>query len=209
MLIIPGVEADEARLAAICDKYGIAELRVSSRGPCGEAAPDSDIDILYTLRPGRRLGWDIAAFTGCAWLLPLALRLAHGIQHAGRCDIRVSRLGGGAFGISRRVFSALASTLTVTVLTIYFLADLPRLPRSAVLLFPRALRARFGRITDVMVDKVGSYMIGNILISLVAGLAAFGALRVPFAVPLAFLVAVTDLIPMVGATIAELIPPRR
>jgi len=113
-----------------------------------------------------------------------------------------ARLGSGAFGISRRVFSALAATLTVTVLTIYFLFDLPRL------LFPRAYRARFDRIGDVMVDKVGSYMIGNILISLVAGLAAFGALAalgVPFAVPLAFLVAVTDLIPMVGATIGAVV----
>ena len=27
MLIMPGAEADEARLAAICDKYGIAELK--------------------------------------------------------------------------------------------------------------------------------------------------------------------------------------
>jgi len=25
----------------------------------GEVRPDSDIDILYTLRPGRRLGWEI------------------------------------------------------------------------------------------------------------------------------------------------------
>ena len=25
----------------------------------GTARPDSDIDILYTLRPGRRLGWEI------------------------------------------------------------------------------------------------------------------------------------------------------
>jgi predicted PurR-regulated permease PerM len=119
-----------------------------------------------------------------------------------------ARLGSGAFGISRRVFSALAATLTVTVLTIYFLVDLPRLQRSAVLLFPRAHRARFGHIGDVLVDKVGSYMIGNILISLVAGLAAFGALAalgVPFAVPLAFLVAVTDLIPMVGATIGAVV----
>jgi uncharacterized protein len=57
MLIIPGVEADEARLAAICDKYGIAELKVSGSRARGEAAPDSD--ILYTLRPGRRLGRDI------------------------------------------------------------------------------------------------------------------------------------------------------
>jgi predicted PurR-regulated permease PerM len=119
-----------------------------------------------------------------------------------------ARLGSGAFGISRRVFSALAATLTVTVLTIYFLVDLPRLQRSVVLLFPRAHRARFGHIGDVLVDKVGSYMIGNILISLVAGLAAFGALAalgVPFAVPLAFLVAVTDLIPMVGATIGAVV----
>ena len=118
------------------------------------------------------------------------------------------RLGSGAFGLSRRMFSAVASTLTVAVLTVYFLADLPRLRRSAVLLFPRAHRARFGRVADVMVDKVGSYMIGNILISLVAGLAAFGALAalgVPFAVPLAFVVAVTDLIPMIGATLGAVI----
>ncbi len=123
-------------------------------------------------------------------------------------DSLPARLGSGAFGISRRVLSALAATLTVTVLTIYFLADLPRLQRSAVLLFPRAHRARFSQIADVLVDKVGSYMIGNILISLVAGLAAFGALAalgVPFAVPLAFLVAVTDLIPMVGATIGAVV----
>src|SRR5438309_3698830 len=59
MLIIPGVEADEARLAAICDKYGIAELKVFGSRARGEAEPDSDIDILYTLRPGRRLGWEV------------------------------------------------------------------------------------------------------------------------------------------------------
>jgi predicted PurR-regulated permease PerM len=118
------------------------------------------------------------------------------------------RLGSGAFGVSRRVFSVLASTLTVAVLTIYFLADLPRLRRSVVLLFPRAHRAKFSRAADVMVDKVGSYMIGNILISLIAGVAAFAALSVlgvPFAVPLAFVVAVTDLIPMIGATLGAVI----
>jgi predicted PurR-regulated permease PerM len=118
------------------------------------------------------------------------------------------RLGSGAFGISKRVFSAVASTLTVAVLTVYFLADMPRLRSNAALLFPRAHRARFSRIADVMVDKVGSYMMGNILISLVAGLAAFGALAalgVPFAVPLAFVVAVTDLIPMIGATLGAVI----
>jgi predicted PurR-regulated permease PerM len=68
-------------------------------------------------------------------------------------------------------FSTLASAVLVAVLTIYFLADLPRLQRGAVQLFPRADRDRFARIAGVMVDKVGSYMIGNIAISLIAGVA--------------------------------------
>ena len=118
------------------------------------------------------------------------------------------KLSSGAAGFTRRTFSTLASALLVVVLTIYFLVDLPRLQRSVVQLFPRAHRDRFARIADVMVDKVGSYMIGNIAISLIAGVATFVALTalgVPFAVPLAFLVAVTDLIPLIGATLGAVI----
>jgi len=60
----------------------------------------------------------------------------------------------------------------------------------------------------VVVEKVGDYMIGNLLISLAAGLASFAVfagLGVPFAVPLAFVVAVCDLIPMIGATLGAVI----
>jgi len=94
------------------------------------------------------------------------------------------------------------------VLTIYFMADMPRLRHGATRLFPAAHRARAGRVADVMVDKVGSYMIGNLLISLAAGLASFALfaiLGVPFAVPLAFVVAVCDLIPTIGATLGAVI----
>jgi hypothetical protein len=52
VLIIPGAEVDEARLAAICDRYGIAELKIFGSQARGTAQPGSDIDILYTLRPG-------------------------------------------------------------------------------------------------------------------------------------------------------------
>jgi predicted PurR-regulated permease PerM len=114
------------------------------------------------------------------------------------------RLGNGLLGFTGRLFSALFSTLTVVVLTIYFMADLPRLRRGALRLFPRAHRAESGRIADVIIDKVGAYMIGNILISLVAGVAAFivfTVLGVPFSVPLALVVALCDLIPLIGATL--------
>jgi predicted PurR-regulated permease PerM len=118
------------------------------------------------------------------------------------------RLGSGLLGYTRRLFGALASALTVAVLTVYFMSDLPRLRHGVRQLFPKAHRARFGRIADVMVDKVGDYMIGNLLISLAAGLASFAvfaALGVPFAVPLAFVVALCDLIPMIGATLGAVI----
>jgi predicted PurR-regulated permease PerM len=118
------------------------------------------------------------------------------------------RLGSGLLGLTRRLFGALFSTLTVLVLTVYFMADLPRLRHGLLRLFPHAHRARFGRIADVMVDKVGDYMIGNLLISLTAGLASFAvleALGVPFAVPLAFVVALCDLIPMIGAALGAVV----
>ncbi|WP_196279159.1 AI-2E family transporter [Catellatospora vulcania] len=98
----------------------------------------------------------------------------------------------------------LATTLTVVVLSLYFLADMPRLRRRAQLVAPDRHRERVRRIVDTAVDKVGSYMIGNVLISLIAGVVAYLGLvilDVPFAVPLALIVAVTDLIPLVGATL--------
>jgi len=59
MVIISGVDVDERRLAEICDRYGIAELQIFGSRARGTSGPDSDIDVLYTLRPGRRLGWEI------------------------------------------------------------------------------------------------------------------------------------------------------
>jgi predicted nucleotidyltransferase len=62
VLIVPGIEVDETRLSEVCDRYGIAELRVFGSRARGTERPDSDIDVLYTLKPGRRLGWEIDQF---------------------------------------------------------------------------------------------------------------------------------------------------
>ena len=59
MPTLPGVTVDEARLADVCARYGIARLRVFGSVARGTATPDSDIDVLYELEPGRRLGWEI------------------------------------------------------------------------------------------------------------------------------------------------------
>jgi predicted PurR-regulated permease PerM len=60
----------------------------------------------------------------------------------------------------------------------------------------------------VVIDKVGAYMIGNLVISGIAGvstLVVLTALKVPWALPLAFFVALADLIPLIGATLGAVV----
>jgi hypothetical protein len=59
VLIVAGQSVDEGRLAAICERYGVAGLMVFGSAARDAARAASDIDVLYTLRPGRRLGWEI------------------------------------------------------------------------------------------------------------------------------------------------------
>ena len=54
-----GVTVDEVRLAAVCARYGIARLMIFGSVARGTADPSSDVDVLYELQPGRRLGWEI------------------------------------------------------------------------------------------------------------------------------------------------------
>ncbi len=56
---VDGHEVDPARVAEICQRYGIAELAVFGSVARGDASPHSDVDLLYVLAPGARLGFGI------------------------------------------------------------------------------------------------------------------------------------------------------
>jgi hypothetical protein len=58
-LIVADRIVDAARLDELCDAYGIAELVLFGSAANGTTGPASDVDLLYTLRPGRTLGWEI------------------------------------------------------------------------------------------------------------------------------------------------------
>jgi predicted PurR-regulated permease PerM len=118
------------------------------------------------------------------------------------------RLTGGVLGLTGQVFGALIYFLTVVVFTVYFLLDLPRLRRGVVRVFTVDRRERYGAVVDVMVTKVGDYMIGRLLIALVGGVVAFIGLElfgVPYPLPLAILIGLLDLIPLIGHPIGALV----
>jgi predicted PurR-regulated permease PerM len=106
------------------------------------------------------------------------------------------------------VFGALANLLILIVLTIYFVSDLPRIRATLYRLVPHSRRPRAILIGDEISVKVGGYVLGNLVISVIAGvltlvwLLIFG---VPYAVLLAIAVAVLDLIPVVGSVIGGII----
>lgn len=120
--------------------------------------------------------------------------------------IRIDAFG-GVVGVGKKILGFVFSLLTVLILTIYFLANMPAIKRTMYRLVPRSRRARVGLLTDEILDRVGGYVLGNLFTSLVAGLATLiwlEAWGVPYAVALSLFVAVTDLIPLIGATIGAI-----
>jgi predicted PurR-regulated permease PerM len=109
---------------------------------------------------------------------------------------------GGVLGAGKFVFSATASTLTVLVLTIYLLADMPRIRVLIYQLIPASRRPRAIVLGDEMLAKVGGFVMGNIITSIIAGAGTFVwlvAWGVPYAALLGLMVAILDLIPVIGA----------
>lgn len=52
-------DVDAERLGELCRRYGISGLFVFGSAARGEDTSGSDLDLLYELRPGARLGWEI------------------------------------------------------------------------------------------------------------------------------------------------------
>jgi predicted PurR-regulated permease PerM len=110
----------------------------------------------------------------------------------------------GVLGAGAAVLSALSNTFIVAVLTVYFLADLPRIRRLLYRLIPHSRRPRAILIGDQIFAKVGGYVLGNLATSLISGILTLVWLlifQVPYPLLLSILVAVLDLVPVVGSSI--------
>lgn len=116
----------------------------------------------------------------------------------------VTGLGTPALDFVRGLFSTLFAFLTIMVLTFLILLEGPGLAAGVLAIVPEEHRERVRAVAGDAARAVSGYMLGNLLISLVAGTATYVFLRiagVPYAEVLALYVAFTDLIPLVGATL--------
>ncbi|MCU0269826.1 MAG: nucleotidyltransferase family protein [Acidimicrobiales bacterium] len=56
-ITLDGLAIDGARLREVCRRFGVAELAVFGSVARGDADVESDVDLLFELAPGARLGF--------------------------------------------------------------------------------------------------------------------------------------------------------
>ena len=121
---------------------------------------------------------------------------------------KVLGLSGAALSVTKSVISIIAATVTIVFLTFFLLLEGSMWMERIYALFPERSQTRWRRVGDDIYRTVGGYVTGNLLISLIAGASITVVLLimgVPYAVALGLIVAVLDLIPLAGATIAGVI----
>ena len=119
-----------------------------------------------------------------------------------------SQIAGGVLGFGKVVLDLVGSVVVVVIISVYLLADLPRVKRGIYALAPLSRRARMVLLTDEILVRIGGYVLGNLLTSFLAGVGTWAwclALGVDYAVLLGFMVALLDLIPVVGSTVGGII----
>jgi predicted PurR-regulated permease PerM len=125
-------------------------------------------------------------------------RLQEGLRSAGK----------PALDAARTVFNTILATITILVLTFLLLMRGPGLCQFSLnLIDDRHTRERVRLVATDAARAISGYMFGNLLISVIAGLATYVFLRilgVPYPEVIALFVAFADLIPLVGATLGAI-----
>ena len=133
-------------------------------------------------------------------------RLRESIESGGTG--RILGYSGTAFAITKSVVTVIVAAITIVVLVIFMLLEGPRWIERGLSLLPPESEERWRRIGEKVNVTVGGYVSGALLIALIAGVVSSIALSiagVPYALALGLLVALLDLVPLAGATIATVL----
>lgn len=117
-------------------------------------------------------------------------------------------LAGGVLGAGQLVLSTLTSTAIVITVTLYCMAALPAIKDFSLRFVAVSHRDRVEGMADEIMNRIGKFMLGNLVTSGVAGAATSGwcaATGVPYAAALGVFTALMDMIPIVGSTLAGIV----
>ena len=105
---------------------------------------------------------------------------------------------------ARSTLTAFASIIAILFMVVYMLIDAQRLRNLILLLFPAEARGRRRATLTRIGRRMSSWLVGQAILSGIIGLALFAALlvlRIPFALPLAILATLGEMVPILGPII--------
>ena len=108
---------------------------------------------------------------------------------------------GGVVGVGKTVLSGTFSTLTVLVLTLYFLTSLPTMIDLGIRLAPATRRDRISRLSNAIIARIGAFVGSQITVSVLASIFVLilaSVLGLPSPVALGMIILVCGLIPLIG-----------
>jgi len=129
-------------------------------------------------------------------------------QQAQKLPTHLSDAASGLRDVTVGIFGAVVQLVTILVMAFFLLLDGRRILGFIFRELGPDRGERLAGISEDVYGAVGGYVAGNLLISVIAGVTSYivmSILGLPFAVPLAVLVAFFDLIPLVGSTIAGVV----
>jgi predicted PurR-regulated permease PerM len=151
----------------------------------------------------RELGQQLPALVDQNILQPLE---GYGVpvnvirEELGNVELPRSRV----FAYMRNAAAAIASVFAVLFMVAYMLIDAERLRNLFLLVYPPEVRGRRRRTLMRVGKRMSGWLSAQLLLSAIIGIATFCflvALRVPYALPLAIIAAVGELIPVIGPTV--------
>src|SRR5204863_9594589 len=117
-------------------------------------------------------------------------------------------VSGVAVSVAKGVITIVVASITIVFMTFFMLLEGPTWVARFYSTLPAESQPRWRKVGYDIYRTVGGYVTGNLLISLIAGgltTIVLLAMGVPFAVALGLIVAILDLIPLAGATIAAIL----
>jgi predicted PurR-regulated permease PerM len=153
---------------------------------------------------------DVTAGRGPLGFLQDDYQIVDRIREAIEAEGPAGVLGLGEFGLDlvRSVVTAVVGIITIVFLTYFMLLEGPRTIGRFLELLPNTTRARYERVGNEIYRTISGYVTGNLVISLVAGVSSavvLFAVGSEYAIALGLLVAILDLVPLAGATLAAII----
>ena len=119
----------------------------------------------------------------------------------------LGNLGGNALAFTSRIFGGVITAVSILAVSFYLLLYRETVTNSFVNLFPKASQSKVFKTVKQVEDKLGSWLRGQILLSAIIGILTWVVLTVlgvSFALPLAVIAGVLEIVPTIGPILSAI-----